>query len=216
MECKVFFRKKKAKPEAKTDVKPQEDKPTPKLEIKGTKPEPKKEPKKKEPKKEAPLATVLPFTAGPCCPKCLSVEHKVSKPKFCNGKRWVRQRCKHNLKTEHLVISCGCGFAWNQECATGIKVEQKPIEIPDPVYVIPRQPTAFERADEALRVFFEEELNMGAGFYAELKRLMVGSENLPAGMFASDVGIRGGNWYRQKPLNEGYYQTPPIEGKSEI
>lgn len=215
----MFFRKKKAKPEAKLDVKPQEDKPTPKLEIKGTKPDPKKEPKKKEPKKEAPLAVVLPFTSFASCPKCYSCENKTSKPKYCSGKRWARQRCKHNLNTEHLHFRCVCGYQWNQACASdgNLKVKDKDVaKLPEPTYVIPRQPTALEKADEALRVFFEEELNGGPGFYAELKRLMLGSENLPAGMFASDVGIKGANWYRQQPLSEGYYKTPPSEGKSEI
>lgn len=199
----MFFRKKKAKPEAKPEVKseakpdakkPQEDKLTPKLEIKGMKKEPEKKP--------VVVATPpLPFTTTPSCPKC-SLEKKPPKPKYCKGKRWVRKDCKHGLRVEHLHYSCNCGYAWNQECQpSGLKKTEslKDCVLPTPVMIPPppRQLTEFEIADENLRKFFEEELRAGPGFYAELKRLMYGSENLPAGMFSYDYGQRDGGHYSQ-------------------
>jgi hypothetical protein len=51
-----------------------------------------------------------PYNNEPDCPKCGS--YAVSDAYYCKGKKFLRNRCEHNLKGEHLHRSCRCGFKW--------------------------------------------------------------------------------------------------------
>lgn len=183
-----FFWKKKPKQDATVATK---------LEAK-TKPVKAPKPKKPEPPLEV-------FTTWPKCPKCSLSGSDLKPSKYCKGKRFFIFRCEHGHKVEHLHTTCKCGFSWASQCRpVGFEEPKKDAVAFAPP---PRELTELEKADQALRYFFEVELCAGEGFYDELKALMIGSENLPAGMFADVIN-------RDKRHQRLFYEK--IEGSSEI
>lgn len=54
--------------------------------------------------------TLPPFHPSPRCPKCCS--YGVTNAVYCRGKKFLRSRCEHKLRGEHIHRTCQCGYRW--------------------------------------------------------------------------------------------------------
>ena len=62
-----------------------------------------------------------PFTDKATCPKCRTMWHARTKPKYCDGMACYFHDIERSA-TEHLHCTCGeCGYEWLMECADAAK-----------------------------------------------------------------------------------------------
>lgn len=85
-----------------------------------------------------------PFTDKATCPKCRTMWHARTKPKYCDGMACYFHDIERSA-TEHLHCTCGeCGYEWLMECADA-GPEEDGLSDPKPRHISAKCPTCTQQ-----------------------------------------------------------------------